>query len=302
MNSSQHSSFSEAEAYHETKRHSDTMFAYNVYPCTIPQDFSFVPVHWQDSIEIIYVKKGSGIVQVDFDIFTALSGDIFLVLPGHIHGLRGLPGCRMEYENIIFDPAFLDVSVINLCSQKYWRPLLSGQISLPVRIECTHELHDQIAFFLDVSDKMCDQHPDGYELGVKGNLLMVFSLLFRMAIEKEPVNQKNEEKLKQILICVKEKYDQKLTVEDMARTCGYSASHFMRWFKEATGMSFNHYLIEYRLEKAASLLRSTSDTVLEIAEKTGFENLSNFNRLFRKKFGITPSRFRIARSPQETTL
>ena len=66
----------------------------------------------------------------------------------------------------------------------------------------------------------------------------------------------------------------------------------MRWFKEATGRSFGGYLIEYRLEKAAYALRNSGDTVLEIAEQTGFENLSNFNRLFRKRFEMTPSAFR----------
>lgn len=67
-----------SSGYYETKRHSDTMFAYNVYPCTIPKDFSFVPLHWQDSMEIIYVKRGSGIVQVDYEMFTAEQGDILL--------------------------------------------------------------------------------------------------------------------------------------------------------------------------------------------------------------------------------
>lgn len=66
----------------------------------------------------------------------------------------------------------------------------------------------------------------------------------------------------------------------------------MRWFKEVTGRSFAGYLIEYRLERAAYALRNSEDTVLEIAERTGFGNLSNFNRLFRKRFEMTPSRFR----------
>ena len=52
--------------YHETKAHSTMMFAYNVYPCTIPQDFFTVSTHWQDSFEIIYIKQGEGLVQVDF--------------------------------------------------------------------------------------------------------------------------------------------------------------------------------------------------------------------------------------------
>ena len=56
-------------AYHETKKHADTMFAFNIYPCTIPLDFSFVPLHWQDSVELIYIKKGNGYVRVDFRRF-----------------------------------------------------------------------------------------------------------------------------------------------------------------------------------------------------------------------------------------
>ena len=64
------------------------MFAYNVYPCTIPQDFFFVPMHWQDSVELIYIKRGEGIVQVDFETYDAKAGDVFVILPGHIHGLR----------------------------------------------------------------------------------------------------------------------------------------------------------------------------------------------------------------------
>ena len=78
-------------AYYETKRHSDTMFAFNVYPCTIPTDFTFVPLHWQDSMEIIYVKRGRGRVQVDQEMFQAEKGDIYIVPPGHLHGMQSLP-------------------------------------------------------------------------------------------------------------------------------------------------------------------------------------------------------------------
>ena len=78
----------------------------------------------------------------------------------------------------------------------------------------------------------------------------------------------------------------------MADECGYSASHFMRWFKDVTGSGFTNYLIEYRLNKAALALKESDDTILYIAEKNGFDNLSNFNRLFKKKFEMTPSQFR----------
>ena len=132
---------SNSNAYYEAKKHTDTMFAYNVYPCTIPLDFSFVPMHWQDSAELIYIKQGTGLVRVDMNTFVASGGDIFIVMPGHLHGIRGITGKSMEYENIIFDLDFVGGNAIDLCSQKYWQPLMNEHISLPVFIGKGHALH-----------------------------------------------------------------------------------------------------------------------------------------------------------------
>ena len=106
-----------SECYHETKQHTPVLFPYNVYPCTIPQDFPSVYLHWQDTAEIIYIKKGRGIAQVDLSVFEVQGGDIVFVPPGHLHGLRHLHYQRMEYENIIFDFTFLGIGTIDVCSQ-----------------------------------------------------------------------------------------------------------------------------------------------------------------------------------------
>lgn len=281
-------------AYEETKQHTDMMFAFNVYPCTIPADFSFVPIHWHNSMEIIYVKQGTGIVQVDFETYTAESGDIFFVLPGHLHALRSVPQKRMEYENIIFDMTFLGSDKVDICSQKYLQPIINDKICFPSRIRKSDSSYSSVSACLDASDRLCSLRPDGYELGVKGHLMVLFSILFQMTMEQTEkiADDKDVEKLKTVLLRIERDYDKKLTVEQMAEECGYSASHFMRWFKDMTGSGFAGYLIEYRLSKAALALRDTNDTILDISERTGFDNLSNFNRLFKKKFDMTPSRFR----------
>lgn len=279
-------------AYYETKRHADRMFAYNVYPCTIPQDFFFVPMHWQDSVELIYIKRGEGFVSVNFETYEAKAGDVFLILPGQIHGLRHKNRMRMEYENIIFDINFLGSSRFDLCSQKYWQPMISKKITLPVNIDHNHPLNEKVRAYLDASDKICSEETPGYELAVKGNLLLLFSVLFQMAETKEVYANTAMEKCKLVLMYIEDNYDKKLTVEGVAAECGYSSSHFMRWFKEMTGTSFMGYLISYRLDKASQELKTTGDTILEIAQRTGFDNISNFNRLFKKQFGVTPSQFR----------
>ena len=128
MKSIENDTFLRNPAYEETKQHTDMMFAFNIYPCTIPADFAFVPIHWHNSMEIIYIKRGTGIVQIDFKSYTAESGDIFFVLPGHLHALRSIPKNRMEYENIIFDMTFLGSVKVDICSQKYLQPVINGKL------------------------------------------------------------------------------------------------------------------------------------------------------------------------------
>ena len=281
-------------AYYETKKHSDTMFAFNIYPCTIPLDFSFVPLHWQDSVEIIYIKQGSGEVRIDTETYRAKAGDVFLILPGHIHGLSCSSKARMEYENIIFDMEFLGLNNIDLCSRRYLKPIIEGKLTLPVYISPEYEWYHSFVEYLDRVDTFCFNKQKGYEIGVKGLMLSAFSMLLLNSGEKEGFisNIKSEQKIKHVLKRIEEDYDKVLTVEQMAEECGYSASHFMRWFKENTGFGFNGYLIEYRLNHAAEELRNSDATILDIAGESGFDNLSNFNRLFKKRFHKTPSEFR----------
>lgn len=280
--------------YHETKKHAEDWFPYNVYPCTIPQDFPRVYLHWQDTMELIYIKKGAGIAQVDFDVLEVHSGDIVLVPPGHLHGLRHLHHQRMEYENIIFDMNFLRSGNMDLCWQKYLRPIQKGTLKLPPCITPDHDRYPEISHCLNASDTLCSTCPPGYELEVKANLLKLFSLLFQMGAPTslKDTRPENTEKLKSVLHLIETSYRQPLSIEETAGHCGYSASHFMRWFKNTTGTSFTRYLNGYRLEKALEELRSSDKTVLEIAENNGFGNLSNFNRLFKKQYGQTPVEMR----------
>ncbi|MFR2613832.1 MAG: cupin domain-containing protein [Subdoligranulum sp.] len=89
------------ERLRETKHHGAVRFPFNIYPCTIPGDFLQVPLHWHDSMELVYVKKGSGIVQVGVNAYPAEQGEIYIFAPGTLHALHQRGQAVMEYENII---------------------------------------------------------------------------------------------------------------------------------------------------------------------------------------------------------
>ena len=80
----------EYQRYHETKNHTSAEFPYNTYLCSIPRDFTEVPLHWHDEMELVVIHKGRGRVSVNFQTETVFAGDIVMILPGQLHSISGL--------------------------------------------------------------------------------------------------------------------------------------------------------------------------------------------------------------------
>ena len=78
----------------------------------------------------------------------------------------------------------------------------------------------------------------------------------------------------------------------LADIAGMSPSAFSRFFKLHTGRNLSDYIIEMRLGYASRMLVDTARSIAEISFQSGFNNLSNFNRIFKKKKGCSPSEFR----------
>ena len=278
-------------ALYENKQHGEKWFPFDIYPCTIPKDFPQVALHWQNSMELVFVKKGTGMVYVDLDPFTARAGDIFVFVPGMLHSLSQYPGEAMEYENIIFDVELLGGSS-DLCYQRYLLPLQSGRLPLPSRLAPGHPCYDIALEHLRRLENVNRERMLGYELQVKGLLLSLLSLLVSQSDGVPPSDNTDTRRLKTILQYVTMHYTETLPVAEAAAVCQCSPSHFMRWFKQMTGQGFTEYLNAYRLNTAAELLRTTDDTVLAVAEQTGFKNLAYLKRAFKTHYGLTPKEYR----------
>ncbi len=282
------------EIYHETKQHTSEDFPYNTYLCSIPLDFRQVKLHWHDEIEIIVIKKGCGLISVDLITYAVKAGDIIPVFSGQLHSILQKGHESMEYENILFKTSLLKSSGYDLCYEKFLSPLLSGELKLYPVINPSLKNYEEIADFIAQIDCLCDQHPFAYQLAVKGYLFQIFFTLVSDCGQNNlpSIHQKSLEKIKAILTYISENYKREITIEEISRFCHYSKSYFMKFFKEIMGTSFIQYLNDYRLDTAARLLLETSDNVMTIALDSGFENLSYFNRSFKKKFGVTPGKYR----------
>ena len=118
---------SEYQNYHETKSHTASEFPYNTYLCSIPLDFTLVPLHWHAELEIVVIKKGTGLISVDFEKRTVSSGDIVFIRPGQLHSIEQNGARKMEYENIILKPELLISGEADLCARQFITPLMKGE-------------------------------------------------------------------------------------------------------------------------------------------------------------------------------
>jgi len=284
----------EYENYQENKNHALEDFPYNTYLCTIPLDFTEVPLHWHEEMEIIYIKKGNGLVTVDFTEYPVRSGSLLLVRPGQLHSISQMDSCSMEYENILFAPELLMSKRDDRRVVDFENAFFKGMIRIPVHFSSEHPHYQDVADCVDACDEIMKTRPTGFEFYIKS---MLYRLLYVLNSRCQdygaaPKNKKTIDTMRIVMKYVELHYREHIQIADMAKLTGFSGSHFMRYFKDAMGTSFIDYLKDYRLTMAARMLQSSDASVLNISLETGFPNLSYFNRSFKEKYKMTPREYR----------
>ena len=96
---------------------------------------------------------------------------------------------------------------------------------------------------------------------------------------------------------IEKHYDQDISLPQVAKAAGVSAPTVVRLFRKVVGRTFVKHLTELRIGGAARQLIDTNKGIAEVAYASGFNNLANFNRKFRRSKGMTPSEFRSRFSP-----
>lgn len=125
-------------------------------------------------------------------------------------------------------------------------------------------------------------------------LLMIFSQHLATMSNQLMVKEESAEPpvIAKARVYIAEHQDDDLTLAQVAQSVNTSAFYFCKMFKKATGMTFTDYLARVRVEKVKNLLLNPHKRVSEAAFEAGFQSLSQFNRVFRKIAGESPSTFR----------
>lgn len=277
---------------YEKRKHTSDRVSYAYYESKIPEKFISVPVHWHKEFEINRVINGGGIFRINKEEYLARKGDILIICPGDVHSAYlGGNDCFI-YDTLVFNPSMIGASELSRSAVEYIQPLSNGKMTVCGMFSsgdlgyekadrCTAQLFEFAKADLPENDLM-----------VKAKLLELFYLLISNGHTKTETDSLTNSSVKPAISYISEHYAENISIGELALKCMMSESHFMALFKKTAGVSAVEYISELRLRQACYELKSTEKSVMEIAMNSGFRNLSNFNRRFKRTFGITPSEYR----------
>lgn len=273
---------------YEIRKHGSTSFPIACYSRRLEGD----PVtwHYHTEFELIINTSGRVFVQVPDDLMELKAGSVCFINSGVLHSVRCPENGTGEVHSLVLAPRLLTGSSESVFNLKYIKPLMDS----PLRFA---NLDDVAA--CEIIEKVytsCLAEEEGYEIWVR-NYLSEFFLklveLSKMSISKEPVNEiRNEQRIKAMLSFIQSNAAEPIAVEDIAGAAGISRRECLRCFRQTLNTTPSKYLSDFRLEKAAELLRSTGLKIIDLSTECGYEDPSYFTRVFSKKFGCTPREYR----------
>jgi AraC-like DNA-binding protein len=242
-----------------------------------------VPIHWHDFNELSIILEGEGIHKINGVEHRLERGYLMLQTPADFHEVIPEPGTVLKKYNVLFSYEFLSNELFHLLFQDLNEHTAVFQEPELSAIEADfHRLW---------SEYQSDQ--EGRMIGIRSTLNRILLDLYRKCSRSSNREvSKTNRYIQDVLIYIHQHFREQLTLEGAAAKANLSSNYFSECFHRETGISFQQYVSDVRLQFARSILISTNLSITEVCFASGFNTLNHFERAFKKKYDRTPSSFR----------
>ncbi len=251
--------------------------------------------HWHEDFEFIRVIKGAMRYSINGRTILLREEDSLFVNSRQMHFGFDYRREECSFICILVHPEILATNPV--LALRYIRPLIEHGAPY-LQFSSAEPDGRRLAERLSAVWNCKERGAFGYELEALSLLMGVMSVLLGSLPEEG--RQRDEQIIAQrsMVTFIAKHFAEPLTLEEIAESAHLSKSACIRHFQRYAGQSPFDFLISYRLEFARDLLCRTEKTVTEIAALSGFNNLSYFGKLFRRRFGCSPSAYRGAAKQQ----
>jgi AraC-like DNA-binding protein len=251
--------------------------------------------HYHPEIEITYVVKGEGLAFIGNKIVEFKAGQAFLIGPYLPHNFVASDEEEMIMDRECWGLQFTQEWLNSFKESAALGPLFKA-MSFGVDLgQFTHEEHEDFAHIVGTNSLK--------------SMASFFNLMASIAERKElktisttsaysnVMSQKISKRMERVSKYIQDNYQRAITLSEISDIASMTEQSFSRWFRQTSGLTFIDYLMQLRTTVASHLLVNTNKPMSEVAEESGFNSSSSFNRSFLKIKGCSPREFRKQKRP-----
>jgi AraC-like DNA-binding protein len=253
-------------------------------------------LHYHPELQLIYIVAGTGDLFAGDSFISNGPGDLYLLGPNQSHVFKS-------------DPVYFEDSEVKSCETIsvffHEKSLGDSFFNLDETANISNLIERSgrgIHFDTLVSDITGPKILELLELKDFERFLSILSILNSLATTENydylatmsssvPLNDQKNQKVNKVFNYILDHFHEDIKLEDVATMANYSQAAFCHFFKEHTQKTFVQFLIEVRISNACKMLRNTDYNISQICYESGFNNVSNFNRQFKKLIGMSPSSY-----------
>lgn len=272
---------------------SETDFPYLVLDVvndeSYPRNPGFQVMHWHEDLQFIYVISGEIEVATLAEQIRLTRGEGIFINRNVVHLVRKIGACH--YNSFIFPERMLKFYTGSPAEKIVDKIVGRGEFPIS-RISDTVG-HTVVLQVLRRLSALENEKTPLYQYEVL-TLLCTLWLEFSRVTELPERRRRSisEERCETFLRYITVHFSEEISLKTLAASANVSVSECLRCFRSVMNTTPYSYITEFRLSKAAELLRTTDEPVSSVAEMVGFCHLSHFGKCFREKTGMSPSEYR----------
>lgn len=239
--------------------------------------------HTHNFIEVFYIIKGSINHLINNTTETLHTGDMYLLRPGDVHCFLREQHNSCVHRDIMFTTSLWE-KTLDYIDNDYLKLLYQSK---PLKIQIDV---DDVRYIEELLDQLPFQPQDS--AFHKSYIGIICATVSRLILEKTSDNVSIIPSwILELIQKMKMPENYAISFTELVAPYDYNKSYMARCFKKYVGMTMTEFFILCKLNYAALLLHSTPSSIAEIANCSGFDNLSHFNRCFKRHFKCTPREY-----------
>ena len=253
--------------------------------------------HSHEFIEIVYIWKGEGHQVINGRKYSIQHGDIIFLNIGDVHTVYSEQ--ELGVVNIILNHSFLSqelsssheaIDILSLTSFKDFQGAVEGIAPL---VSFSGYSLMKAEGIIEAMLGEFNTKATGYRSNLKSYLQILIVMILRQLQLQQPILRSGIHSVIPLIVSyIHENYQNKISLEDLARMSFYNPSYFSKVFRECFGKTLTEYIQEIRIREAMHLLENTNMTVEEVAAYVGYRDRKQFYFFFKQLTGRTPGSYK----------